>query len=596
MNRRFCAALLLLLLSGAVGAIPMLRAELEPQVPAQSPQGSEATTSQNSSQQADAPLPPLPPLPDSQVGRGTSAAEPASLPWASASGTQNGTDATTTEDGKAQQQVLLHRNGRLFHGEIVDQGDRYIIQLPYGEVELKKTEVEFVGNDVAAVYRHRRDQIEPGSVDRRMALASWCATEKLLEEAEQELAIASGLAPRHPRLPLIARQIELARRELESPPSLSATQGPGIAAPQAHLTEFAGKLPEGSIEAFTEHVQPLLLNSCATAGCHAQGNRKSAFQIQRYSPSQGASQRLTQRNLRSVLRYVDPDTVETSELLTKAIAEHGGSRSAPVGSTDSAQFETLADWVLQVVGRKAKAQQDSPVQTQQATHNANQPVQSRALPAQQAVVRTSDEIRALFSGHSFVEQYDQQHPRQEMVQYGLMGERPAADFPGLQPVLERPATGDEMVRGLESNNGNTPAPGEPFRGSNPLASQPADDLAAKAAANGITEADQALIDQVSNIPPNRIRVGAGDPQNRDDRLKADLGTFRPRDPFDPEIFNRRFSTRPTARSNSAPPAAFHPANTRLGMNPPRPLNANPAIGNVGTPPAIRHNQAPPRHQ
>ncbi|MDA7978798.1 MAG: hypothetical protein MPJ50_08515, partial [Pirellulales bacterium] len=230
MNRRFCAALLLLFLSGAVGAIPILRAELEPQASTQSPPASADTSAGKSSQSADAPLPPLP---RASATAGVSSARSATLPWASSTGAQAAQHTSTTETSQSRQQVLLHRNGRMFQGEIVDQGERYLIQLPYGEVELKKTEVEFVGEDVVAVYRHRRSQVEPGSVDRRLELASWCAAEKLLEEAKQELATASGLAPTHPRIPLIVRQIELARRELESPPSLSTTQGPGIAAPQA---------------------------------------------------------------------------------------------------------------------------------------------------------------------------------------------------------------------------------------------------------------------------------------------------------------------------------------------------------------------------
>ena len=349
------------------------------------------------------------------------------------------------------------------------------------------------------------------------------------------------------------------------------------------MAELTGKLLEGSVEAFTEHVQPLLLNSCATAGCHAQGSKASTFQIQRYSPSQGASQRLTQQNLRSTLRYVDPDAVETSELLTKAVVEHGGSRSAPVGSTDSAQFKTLANWVLQIAGKKEKAQQDAADRTRQAAPNVeHQPVPARGLPSQQAVVRTSDEIRALFSGHSFVEQYDQRHPQQEMVQYGLMGKRPAADFPGMQLTPEGSREGVEQTQDSESYGPNVAKGREQISGVDSLPSQQTNDLAARAAENDVTKEDQILIDQVSNLPPNRIRVGAGDPLNQDERrIEANLGTYQPRDPFDPEVFNRRFATRATPRHNRVPSSTFPPANMQIGTEPPRPLNAN-GSGNGGT--------------
>ncbi len=614
MNRRFWSALLFLLICGTMGSIPFLKAESEdPGAPQD--EGSQQSGTTADDQKLD---PPLPPLPDTNG----SAAVPPSLPWGSSSGSAPPeAQAQTAEAGGNEQEnqagkVLLHRNGRLFHGDILDQGDIYLIQLAHGEVELKKSEVEFVGADVSAVYRYRQSKIEPGSIDRHMELASWCAAQKLLDEAEHELSVAAGLAPQHPKIALIARQIELARREPSESNSQPA-QGPAVAASFDAYEELARNLPSGAVASFTEQVQPLLMNSCATSGCHVQGATTSRFEFLRYSPSQGASQRLTQQNLQAALRYVNPNAPERSELLTKAITEHGGSRVPPINSTASARFETLARWVLQATGKSATATNPSalnPDTTNSPAAQSGMPQGSEtgqqsphSLP-QQPVVRTADEVRALFGGHSFIERYDRQNPKEETVQFGLMGERPAADFPGLQGPSPQPHAGSAELQpnGQQSTlQGPGDAAVAPNAGPNypdgPTADNANDtknlnDMAARAAANGITNEEQMLLDQVSEIPPNRVRVGAGDQQRQNELHHGDLGGFQPRDPFDPAIFNRKYGTRPPQamlRQTMTPQHAT--AQPQMQGNGPQHLNGYPTPQQSSVPQNSITQRSNPQH-
>ncbi len=596
LNRRFCAALLLLGLSGAVGAIPSLRAASD---------GSEQSTEQGTAhdQQKQQTDPPLPPLPENN--KATAPASPVALPWAGNSSAAAGEAPQAETDNK--QRVLLHRNGRLFQGELVNQGDRWIVKLEYGEVELKKSEVDFVGRDVAEVYQHLQAKVEPGSIDRRLELAAWCAAEKLLKEAEQELAVAQSLMPGHPKIPLIARQIQLAQNEPNEKHDFTA-EGPGVAASFKHFEKMARNLPAGAVETFTEHVQPLLMNSCATAGCHAQGSPRSSFQIQRFAPSQGATQRLTQQNLRAALRYVNPDAMEESELLTLAIAEHGGSRTPPISSTDSAQFETLARWVVQVVGKPAAAPAVDTNTAPQQAQGRMDPRQAGGLPPQQPVVRTSDEIRALLSGHSFVEQYDKRHPKQEMLQYGLMGQRPAASVPEqarppqveaeMQGVFSQDIDLDKSPPAQQTHSA-TDQDSIPFQtfsndgtgvalGNGAGTDEPRPFVLQNPKSEKLTAEEQALFDEVTSLPLNHIRVGAGD-QQRQELHAAELGTFQPKDPFDPAVFNRRFGTRPPSTARSAPFQQPTPPRSAY----PQPGGHDPHRNGQAPPPAMNNN-VPPR--
>lgn len=532
LNRRFCAALFVLLFACFLAALPLWRAQSESQ--AQDTGGGSAGEQQGA---IDPPLPAqLPPLPGDQNAneQNAGAQPPTPRPWGSSSQTAAAAETAVDKD----RAVLLHRNGRVFRGKIADQGDVYVVTLPFGEINLNKNDVEFVGANVSECYAFRRTKVEPGNVERHLELAGWCATEKLIPEALQELEMVKSLAPQHPRIPLVARQIDLAQREPQTD-SIAAT-GPGVAKSYARNEVLARNLPDGAVAAFTEQVQPLLMNSCATAGCHVQGSQESAFQIQRYSPSQGAKKRLTQQNIRAVLRYIDPDAAEKSPLLIKAVSEHGGGTRPPLAASDSAQFEAMARWVLQVIGDKG-ASSAQPVNSTPAAGQppARLPVNSNAQPlrSQQPVIRTADEIRALLTGHSFVESYDKLHPQNDEAINSIIPVKGNADSAAANPQ-------GMNQNGITQASADMPGSGQNV-GDDPLGQQGTE-------AN-LSADERSLLDMVNDTPPNRIRVGAGDQLRQGDLHEAELHRFEARDPFDPAIFNRQFGTRPPSRAMSGGP-------------------------------------------
>jgi hypothetical protein len=95
-----------------------------------------------------------------------------------------------------------------------------------------------------------------------------------------------------------------------------------------------------SVQYYTTHVQPMLVNRCATAGCH--GSRPiSPPQLEgwRY----GVSASITNRNLRALAAYLDGE-VRENRLFKMAITPHGGS-PALTSSHDSPLQKRLAEWI-----------------------------------------------------------------------------------------------------------------------------------------------------------------------------------------------------------------------------------------------------------
>ena len=116
--------------------------------------------------------------------------------------------------------VLLLRNGNLFRGRISHFGDRYgVLLAAHTEVRFAAADVAFHGATLDDAYRFKRSQLPPGSVNARLDLAEWCLRYGLLRQAAEETTVALRLEPSHPRIPGLEKRIEASIRR----PALSET-------------------------------------------------------------------------------------------------------------------------------------------------------------------------------------------------------------------------------------------------------------------------------------------------------------------------------------------------------------------------------------
>jgi hypothetical protein len=274
--------------------------------------------------------------------------------------------ATQIQRPAEANECLLLRNGNVLAGRILRQGDDYIVQRDGATLHLAAHQVEAVCADLPAAYSHRRRSVDPHDAATHLRLADWCLQQGLLDAAELELAEAGRLEPMHPRLPIVQTRLAVAReptrlalsasREDNSQSVATAVavgQSAALAAAnvQTDRDPLAG-YPNDTMEKFRRGIQPLLLNSCTTSGCHSRQGAYS-FVLDRRALWHDAPRELTIANLASVLDRINRDMPRQSRLLAAAAAAHAPSLAASPLSVESPGFTRLSEWVMHVSGRDA---------------------------------------------------------------------------------------------------------------------------------------------------------------------------------------------------------------------------------------------------
>jgi hypothetical protein len=243
------------------------------------------------------------------------------------------------------------------------------------------------------------------------------------------------------------------------------------------LDRMVRGLPPGVVESFTQSVQPILVNNCTASGCH--GPRSGGhYSLMKIPAGHPAGRRVTQRNLHATLQWVDRKNPSASPLLKVPLGPHGTAKAAIFGKTQAAEQRRLVEWVYQL------------------DQGESQPTPARV---------------------------DAQDPQ-------LHQAMPSPDQPGAAPLAEPPEnlpSSNEGIRPLQIG----PCP---FDGSD-AALAPVGRLQAMSPtepgavpARGPRRVDDPQRGRFE--PPSRSPSKRGEPPQG----------FVPADPFDPEIFNRRY--------------------------------------------------------
>ncbi len=252
--------------------------------------------------------------------------------------------------------VLLLNNGELIEGTVTFAGDRYDVNLKDGELHLKRSDVAALCNDALECYRHKCAGIEEGRVQDHLDLVEWCLKNKLIPEAEKELAAARAADSGHPRIALMEARLRLAKDDKGSPRPLNVSDKTAGDA-QQQLDRMVRNLPAGSVESFTNTVQPILLNNCSRSGCHG-AQSTHALRLERIS-ARLAGRHPTQRNLQAALALVDRQSPDESKLLQAPIRAHGTLKGPIFTDREQAQYKQLVQWVYLVSNMRGSAEQPS---------------------------------------------------------------------------------------------------------------------------------------------------------------------------------------------------------------------------------------------
>ena len=256
--------------------------------------------------------------------------------------------------------VLLLRNGEVIRGRIASAGDDYDVGLPDGEIRIRAVDVEFVGRDIEQCYEQQRSAIESGKPEEHLSLAEWCLRHRLLKQAAHEIGDAVALEPAHPKIALLERRLKLLAEETQSEKAPRGKPTERVQVEQ--LDRMVRGMPPGSMEVFTQTVQPLLVNHCSSAGCHGPQSGTS-FRLMRVAAGRGGSRRTTQRNLHATLALVNREAPGTSALLTVPVRAHGPGKVPVFTDRQASQYRQIVLWVNNVAnysGPQAPAKLSEP--------------------------------------------------------------------------------------------------------------------------------------------------------------------------------------------------------------------------------------------
>lgn len=302
--------------------------------------------------------------------------------------------ATVVLSQEAGNALLVKEGGRVLRGRITEVGTDYQVVLESGSsVRLPKSTVEFVGQDIGEVYRHRTKAIRRWNSGDHMKLARWCILNDLSLEAIYHFEQVSQRHPDHPyvrKLGLELKQHLLTEPEFRSHLGLAPLDTSDSNSAVAQVENASNSVvPASALDSagaqgeqllthpevanfFAQRVQPILLNRCSQSGCHG-GIGNTDLRIRQ--PYKAEHARITAENLQSVLGHARDDE---QRFLKYAMTAHSTLRKPAIAVTETQLINILSGWlefaknpVMSAVATSESMQQGAVV-TAEATQTIQQ--------------------------------------------------------------------------------------------------------------------------------------------------------------------------------------------------------------------------------
>ncbi|HEY6563099.1 MAG TPA: hypothetical protein VIY86_01260, partial [Pirellulaceae bacterium] len=226
-----------------------------------------------------------------------------------------------------------------------------------GTMRLSHHLVAHVGNDLHELFEYQSRGLRREDTQERIDLAEWCLRQELWDECAILLdeADRSGIDPSSIRA--LRDRLAVCRASVTASPAVPAPQ------PDAPGRGTDLRLGHANVAEFVRAVQPQLLRTCGTAGCHGRGGQ-TKFQLQHpYSWADGLTARQTQTNLHTVLAYIDRATPEESPLLTWATKPHGELQERGTAAKSSSFTDRLRRWILSLEDHNPPPKPDTRIES-----------------------------------------------------------------------------------------------------------------------------------------------------------------------------------------------------------------------------------------
>ncbi len=259
--------------------------------------------------------------------------------------------------------LMVMTDGRTMTGEINIQAGGYSIEKLGGKIFVPNEQVRCVARDLRDAYRIQRESLTDPSAASLIQLAEWGISYRLYDEARDELLRALRRDPENETARKMLQRLE--EQLLAQPKPRKATvNGEGLVVQDV---ESLGGLSRSTAAQFTARIQPLLINRCGGASCHG-AEAASDFRLTHVRIDNRNHRRSAEKNLAVVMKYINADDPQQSELLRVTRGPHAQQTTTMFGGAQGAdQLHNLQDWVLAVAAdhraEQAKLARQSPLKS-----------------------------------------------------------------------------------------------------------------------------------------------------------------------------------------------------------------------------------------
>ncbi|MEM7558445.1 MAG: hypothetical protein AAF394_04925 [Planctomycetota bacterium] len=317
---------------------------------------------------------------------------------------QKASEASVSNSATYSAAVLLKKTDRVLSGIVEPRGESIRIAIAENSsVTLPLSQVQHIAPDLGGLYQFKLKKIHLGYHGDHYLLAKWCLANSLLSEAADHYQAAKKLKPNSPHVQRLA--VDLKNKMLAEPAFRQYLGLPpitSIAAAKTAESKTSSMSKEGPSEAtvrtvsyeslvanpvvaaqFAQHIQPILMNRCSQAACHGYAS-KNDFKLLELSRKD--HRQLTEKNMKSVLRFVAADDSMNSALLELATKAHGIQPRPGIEAREKELVSVLENWVkfVQNPVSSAVARNENPSNQVRTLGSVPQPLlaNSQLVPVQ----------------------------------------------------------------------------------------------------------------------------------------------------------------------------------------------------------------------
>lgn len=246
--------------------------------------------------------------------------------------------------------VLLLDNQFIIEGEITRVGDEYSVKRDgAGEVLIPKERVLKLVQSRSEAFGILREKRQANDVDARIKLARWGLVHQLHSEALVEAEAAVKLRPEDPQANALVKGL---KQLIDKPMPLHPPESRGAPSEPEEATMPLGFNPN-SFGPFTQKVQPMLMNLCAS--CHATGKGGNYRLVRVFD---GGNRKGTVLNLAATLNQINRENPSVSPLLARAVMAHGESAKPPISDPQSGAYILLEEWASNALKKGEESSRD----------------------------------------------------------------------------------------------------------------------------------------------------------------------------------------------------------------------------------------------